>query len=191
MALGDIFGSLGSAAGITSGVGILGAGVSALGTLESLGYSQQAAGYQSQAYNASESITENEQAINAQRQQQMQLTAQRSQMQSLRNQQRARAMALASSASQGAQFGSGVKGGYGGISGQTGTNLLGTSQNLQIGQNIFGYQNQITGEQLTMAQDLSSANTALGNAGMWQGIGSVGTGLMGAANPLGKLFAQS
>jgi len=188
MALTDF---LGSAAGISSGTGLLGAGISAVGGAVSLGYSEQAAGYQSAAYQQSGNIAALEQQMNAQRQQQMELTSQRTQMQTLRTQQRARSMALASAASQGAQFGSGVKGGYGGISGQTGTNILSTGQNLQIGQNIFGLQAGVSGAQIEMSNDLSGAATAMGNAGLWSGIGSLGTGIMGAANPLGKIFAQT
>lgn len=96
-------------------------------------------------------ITAYERQVEGQRQQAMELDARRRSLEVLRNQQRARAVALTNANAQGAARGSGLQGGYGQIAGQSGVNLLGISQNLQIGQNIFGLNNQITDQKQAYA----------------------------------------
>ncbi len=89
-----------------------------------------------------------EQGVQAQKKQAMEIDARRSQMEIIRNQQRARAMGLAAATSQGAQGGSGLQGGYGQVSGQAGTNILGVQQNLEIGRNIFGLNESISNKKI-------------------------------------------
>jgi hypothetical protein len=74
----------------------------------------------------------------------MEVDARRQQLEIIRNQQRGRALGLTTATAQGAQRGSGLQGGYGQISGQTGVNLLGVQQNLQAGRNIFDANSNIT-----------------------------------------------
>jgi hypothetical protein len=75
--------------------------------------------------------------IEATKRQAMEVDARRQQLEIVRNQQRARALGLTTATAQGASKGSGLQGGYGQISGQTGVNLLGVQQNLQAGRDIF------------------------------------------------------
>lgn len=110
----------------------------------------------------------------AQRKKAMELDARRRSMEILRNQQRARALALTNATGQGAAEGSGLQGGYGQIAGATNDNLLGISQNLQIGRNIF------------------DANMRATEAGAWmatgQGLSSLGSSLMQASGNLNNVF---
>lgn len=89
-----------------------------------------------------------ERQIEGQRQQAMEIDARRRGLEVIRNQQRARAVALTNATAQGASRGSGLQGGYGQISGQSNVNAMGIQQNLLIGQNIFGLNNQITDQRL-------------------------------------------
>lgn len=112
--------------------------------------------------------------MDVQRRQAMELSAQRQQLQNVRNMQMARSMALSTSANQGAQFGSGLGGAYGSISGQAGNNNLGISQNLQIGENMFNLEGQLSQEKIQMAglQGDAATNSALG--GMFSSVGKMG-----------------
>lgn len=89
--------------------------------------------------------------IEEQKQKAMELDARRQQLEVIRNQQRGRALALTTATSQGASRGSGLQGGYGQISGQTGVNLLGIQQNLDIGRNIFGINQGISDSRVAQA----------------------------------------
>jgi hypothetical protein len=114
------------------------------------------------------------------RRQAMQLMAHRQTTEVLRNSQRARATALGNAVGQGAQFGSGLQGGYGQIGSQTAWNTEGISQNLQLGNQIFDINGQIDQQRIAMAQ----AGTRMATG---QGISGLGSGLMGAAGPMGQL----
>lgn len=132
---------------------------------------------------AQQNITQDELKVEAQRQQAMELDARRKQMEIIRTNQRARAMALTTATSQGAATpGSSVlAGAYGQASGQSGVNMLGVNQNLEIGQNIFGLNSQISQQKIAMSQAQSSAAT-------YSGLSSLGGSLMsslGAAQRLG------
>lgn len=90
--------------------------------------------------------------IEAQKRQAMEVDARRQQLEIIRGQQRARALGLTNATAQGAGKGSGLQGGYGQISGQSGVNLLGVQQALQTGENIFGSNAAITDYNSQMAQ---------------------------------------
>lgn len=79
---------------------------------------------------------------NALRQQQMNLDAQRRKRDIIRSAQVATANAEAAAAGGGALNSSGIEGARAGISGQAGTNILGVSQNLEIGNQMFALDNQ-------------------------------------------------
>lgn len=100
--------------------------------------------------------------IEATKRQAMEVDARRQQLEIIRNQQRGRALGLTTATAQGASRGSGLQGGYGQISGQTGVNLLGVQQNLQAGRNIFDSNAAITDFNSDMA-DLTY-NYAVQNA---------------------------
>lgn len=121
-----------------------------------------------------------ESQVNDQRKAAMELSARRQSTEIFRNAQKARSMALVNATSQGAQGGSGIQGGYGQISGESNFNLAGVQQNLQIGQNIFGLDNQINQQKSAIAG--FQADQASG-----QGISSLGGSLMKASGTLGSL----
>lgn len=89
-----------------------------------------------------------QQQIEGQRMIAMETAARRDQLEIFRQQQRARATGLVAATAQGAQGGSGLQGAYGQISGQTGVNLLGVLQNLEIGRNIFGLNEGISNKRI-------------------------------------------
>lgn len=116
-----------------------------------------------------------------QRHKAMVLQARRQSTEIMRNQQRANAMALNAATNQGAQLGTGLQGGYGQISGQTATNLAGVNQNLEIGNNMFEINKQISNSKMQIAQ-------LGGEAAMWQGVSSLGGSVMKMAGPLGNMM---
>ena len=157
--------------------------------LEALGMAGQAVsaymGYQAQQgiSQVNQNIAKDQQAINQQNLTQMKLNARRAQMEVLRNHQRARSMALSSSTGQGAQFGSGLQGGYGQVGGMSGTNLLGINQNLRIGETISTYNQDITNQQLALAKYGGQASTAQGVGQLSSGAFSLGQGMVSYGTP--------
>jgi hypothetical protein len=89
--------------------------------------------------------------IEATKRQAMEVDARRQQLEIIRSQQRGRALGLTTATAQGASKGSGLQGGYGQISGQTGVNLLGVQQNLQAGRDIFDSNSNISDLNSNMA----------------------------------------
>lgn len=84
------------------------------------------------------------------RKQAMELDAKRQQTEIIRNQQRARALALTTATAQGAQRGTGLQGGYAQISGQSNVNALGIDQQLSLGRNMFNLNAQLAGQRKDM-----------------------------------------
>lgn len=127
---------------------------------------------------ATKAITGYEQDIEAQRFKAMELDANRQSMDVVRNLQRARALGLANATQQGASRGSGLQGGYGQASGEAGQNLLGISQNLDIGRNIFGLNSNITQQKLAYAAGGDIINQGQGIIASSQGLSAVGAGII-------------
>jgi len=150
---------------ITGGLAAVGLISSIFGGIEKYDAAKQTAAAQSQ-------IAGLETQQDAVRRQAMEVGARRQQMEVLRNQQRARSLALNNATSQGAQFGSGLQGGYGQIEGQSGVNLLGISQNLQAGEQMFGLNAQINTQKMNIAGASSTA-------AMGAGFSSLGSGILG------------
>lgn len=90
----------------------------------------------------------------------MELDARRSNLEQIRNAQKARSVSLATGVSQGGSgyvgASSARQGAYGGISGQTGTNLLTNQQALLTGENIYNANASITQSNVQM-NDLQTA----------------------------------
>lgn len=101
-------------------------------------------------------------------------------MENFRNVQRARAQGLNAATNQGAQFGSGLQGGQGSAVDQGVTNALGINQNLQIGNAIAGYNQNISADK----EQLASLG---GQAATDQGIMSLGGAMMSGAGTIGQL----
>lgn len=169
-----------------------GIGLEGVGAVTSLvgGY----LGYQAAQgeYQAQSNIASMQQQINQLHVTGMELGARRNSMEVLRNEQKARSLALSSATNQGAAFGSGLQGGYGQIAGYGGTNLLGIAQNLSLGKQEATIQGSIIQQQLAASKYQSQAATAQGISSLGGGITSAGSSIFSAAtNPSGTLFTSS
>lgn len=96
-----------------------------------------------------------EQAVQESNRQAMELGARRQSLEIIRQQQRGRALALTANVAQGGSGAvngsSALQGAYGQIGGQTGVNMLGVSQNLQIGRDIFTANQNISNNRIDSA----------------------------------------
>jgi len=147
---------------VSLGIGIVGLGLQLFGTKKAVDSSRDIA-------NVNRGIASDEQQINAQKQQAMELSARRMQLENLRNNQRLRAQATNAATNQGAQFGSGLQGGLAQIQDQSLFNQQGVNQNLEIGENIFGINADVSQKKMQLAnlqgqQATASALTSLGGA---------------------------
>lgn len=145
---------------LTLGIAAVGLGMSLFGGISA---SEQA----SKQAQINQQINADEVKVNQQRQQAMVLDASRRQMETFRNTQRARAAGLVAATSQGVNKGSGLAGGQAQATDQGLFNSLGISQNLQIGQNIFGLDNQISGlkSQISASQSSQMTDSAISSFG--------------------------
>lgn len=136
--------------------------------------------------------------VEAQRKKAMELDARRSIREIIRTQQKATALAVATGVNQGADAGSGVAGGIAGVMGQSGVNQLGVTQNLGIGQTIFGLNAGISQARIAMAdaqarvmegQAMIGKAQAIGQAKIQQGQAyqNLGSSFINAALPLGNI----
>ena len=148
-------------------VGAVGLGLSLFGGMGASHDAEQAAQIQGQ-------IAGLEGNVNEQRRSAMQLDSRRKSLEQIRLAQRTSAQATAAATNQGAQFGSGLQGGLAQIEGQGAFNLAGINQNLEIGQNIFDINSQISGQKMALSKVQTSMATN-------QGISSLGGGIMQAA----------
>lgn len=165
-------------------------------------WAAQSASYAQQEGAINTSIAGYEQQENAQRQQAMVLSNQRQQTENIRNSQKAQALGLSTAVNQGAQFGSGLQGGQSAAKDQENYNALGFSQNLQIGQNLFGLSNNISSQKINLygvqtseaqakAQYQGTQAGLQGQAAFDTGLTSLGKDLVGGAGTLGKLFPST
>lgn len=168
---------------------VAGVGLAAQGAGSYLGYgaSKGQAQAQQESAAANAKIAGLQQGIEAQKFRAMELDASRRSLESIRAGQRARASGLAAATSQGAGSGSGLQGGYGNISGQMGTSLVGIGQNLEIGRNIFGLNAQISEQKIAIANAGAKSAQYGSEAALGQGLTSFGGSLMSAAGSAGKL----
>lgn len=170
-------------------------GLSALGTFEQYSGAKKSATANAAIAQQNQQIAQEEQQADAVRRQAMEVDARRRSLETVRNAQRANATSLTNATSQGAQYGSGLQGGYGQISGQANTSLQGIQQQLDFGNqlfdinsginqnkyNIFGYGGQVAqgASQSAMGAGLSSlGGTLLTNANT---INSIGTSAFGGS----------
>jgi hypothetical protein len=170
---------------ISVGLGLAGLGMQLFGGLGQASVSKQQAGISAEVATISGQVAGDEQKIEAQRQQQMQLEAGRLQLQNFRNVQQAKAQGLAAATAGGAQFGSGLAGAQAGATDQGLYNSLGISQNLAIGQNIFGINSDISQKRIQMAGLQSQSALLGGQAATDQGYQSLGGALIKAGPTIG------
>lgn len=174
------FGDLAGLGGNLATGNIAGAAVSAAGLGMSIFGGMQQAGVAKQQANVSADVATQEQGINDQKQQAMELAGRRQQLEIIRNNQRARAMAENSATNQGAQFGSGLQGGLDQIQSQSDFNLVGVNSALETGRNIAGYNSKISADKIRLAQLGGQAATAAG-------FSSLGGSIMKAGPTIGAL----
>jgi hypothetical protein len=129
---------------------------------------------------AQQNIVGLERQAEGQRLKAMELDARRRQLEVIRNQQRARSLALTTATAQGAAQGSVLGGAYGQIRGQTMTNLQGIQENLGIGRNLFDINSQIGTQRIAASQAATTAS-------MGSGISSLGGALLSSLPTLSNL----
>jgi hypothetical protein len=158
---------------LTLGIGAIGLGLQIYGGMEA---SHKA----DEAYDVQKDISRQEGLVNDQRQQAMELDSRRRNMEIFRKTQQAQAMATAAAINQGAQFGSGLQGGLAEVSNQGYFNSQGVNNNLEIGENIFGINRDISANKLK----LSGIQTSMAND---QGIAALGGSIFKGAGTFGNL----
>lgn len=158
---------------LTAATQVVGLGMSLFGGFSAAHDAKQAANIQS-------NIAGLEGDLEGQRHTAMELSASRQSLEILRSNQRVRSMAQNSAVNQGAQFGSGIQGGEAQIQDQGLFNLAGVNQNLEIGEKMFGINQQITGQKQQLAQ-------VQGKMATDQGIASLGGALVKAGPAIGNI----
>lgn len=174
------FGSLASVGVNAASGNYVGAAVSAIGLGMSIfGGLDQSHIAKDQAL-VSGDIATQELGINRQKQQAMELAGRRQQLEIIRNNQRARALAENNATDQGAQFGSGLQGGLAQVTDQSLFNLVGVNSALETGRSIAGYNDKISQDKIRLAQLGGDAASAAGFA-------SLGGSIMKAGPTIGAL----
>lgn len=112
----------------------------------------------------------------------MEFDARRRTLEVLRNQQRARALALTTATAQGASMGSGLMGGYGQIAGQAGENITGIQGQLGFGREMFALNRQMAGIQ----NQYASASSMMS---MGSGMSSLGGAILSNLGPIKSIGA--
>ena len=158
---------------ISAGLGIVGFGLQLFGSFGASEDAAKAAGIQ-------KNIAADEQKINEQKRQQMLLESSRKQLEVFRNMQRQRAAATAAAVNQGASLGSGLEGGLAGVTAGSFFNSLGINQNVEIGQNIFGINADISAQKMQLADVQASQASNMG-------LASLGGSLMKSSGTIGSL----
>lgn len=170
---------------LTAGLAIVGLGMQIFGGKKQSDVSGQQAQLGAQEASLSGGISADEQQINVQKQQQMQLQASRAQLENFRTVQKVKAQGLSTATGQGAQFGSGLQGAQASETDQGLYNSLGISQNLDIGQNIFGITSDISSKNIAIAGLKGQSAMLGGQAATAQGLSSLGGALVGSAKTIG------
>lgn len=157
-------------------------GIAAVGLGTQLFGGMSASAHAKEAYGIHSNITGLEGQVNDQRRTAMELSARRQSMEIFRNSQRARATAINNATNQGANYGnsSGLPGGLAQVADQSMFNLQGVNQNLELGRNIFGLDDQISRQKLALSGVQGSMATD-------QGISQLGSSIAGNAGTLGKM----
>lgn len=172
---------------IGAAIGLVGLGGSLFGGVGQAGASKQMAGLEQQKAALSMNTAGLEEQQDAVRQQAMELSNRRSQLENVRNTQRARAMAVQAGVSQGAQYGSGVAGGVASTEAQGTYGAVGLNQSLQQGESMFALNKSIDQNKIAMAGLGGQEASVQGSAATSAGIASLGGSLMKAAPMLGNM----
>ena len=157
--------------GFQAGAAVVGTGLQIYGGIEAMGAQKNITKISMEEIGV-------EKQQNEVRRQAMEMSAHRQMLQQVRNTQKARSQALETGTSQGAQFGSGVAGAYGSISGQGSSNIAELSSGLQFGEQEFNLTAQLDDLKMSMAKAQGQLATA-------QGISAIGSGISGASKSFG------
>ena len=114
----------------------------------------------------------------------MEFSARRQMLQTVRQAQQAKAIGLANAVNQGAQFSSGLAGGYGSISGQASTQQVGVLTNLGFGENIFDINAQIDKQKMAEADAETKIAEGQGQSSMFGSIGKAVPSIISLASLL-------
>lgn len=161
--------------GIAAIIGtVISAGVGIFGAVEQANAAKKTAA-------AQEDIARQQEKQNQLQKQAADLEARRKQIETLRNSQRARSIALNNATSAGAQFGSGIQGGFGQIAGQTNNNLLGISQTSELNNQFFAANSIIN-------QDVGAIAGFRAQAAEGAAFSAIGGDIGGSIGSLSRLF---
>lgn len=158
---------------IVGAVGIAGAGLSAYGTVKSTEASKKIA-------ESNQEVAVQEQQAAAIQKQQADLQNSRYRMQLARQSNLARATALSNATNSGSEFGSGLQGGYGQISGEENVQMLGASQNQLLTNSLYNTNQNISNLRIQQQGYNSDYYTGMG-------FTSLGGSLISAMGSIGKL----
>lgn len=184
-------GAVGSLIGLSSGIGGLGILGSLVGGIGSAATSSEISGVEQQKANVSMNTAGLEMQQDTVRQQAMEMSARRSQLEDVRNTQRARANAMAADVNQGANQGTGAKGGLASVTNQGYYGLQGINQSLQSGEQMFSLNKSVDQNKITMAQLGGQESSLQSQAAMYGGISSLGGSFIKAGPTLGNIFGGS
>lgn len=110
----------------------------------------------------------------------MLLAANRSRLEIVRNNQRARAMSITAATSQGAQFGTGLAGGLAQVDNSSRENMVSNNQQLAFGNELYENNQKIS--DLNWESSFYQSSQATN-----QGMASLGGSIMGASGTIGKI----
>lgn len=175
-------------------IGAIGLGMQIFGSMSAADHASENA----KALNAnaqqiagiSTDMTAQEQNINKVKQRQMEMEGRRTQMENIRNNQRARAMAENSATNQGANFGSGLQGGLAQINDQSMFNMSGVNSALSNGRDIAGFNSAISADKIQMAQANAGRETIQNNAQSTAASDQAFVSLGGAMMKAGPVIGQ-
>lgn len=182
--------NIGSVGDVSGGFGGAGLGLEAIGAAGSIYEGLKESNIANQQAGLSQNMAGLEEQITQQRQQQMVLFNQRQQMENFRNSQRVRAQGIAASVQSGAQFGSGTVGAQSAQASQQGQGQRNLSQDLGIGNKIFGLTYGIDEDKMQMAGLQGQMASAQGIGAIFGGISGMGSGMLGGSQSLGHLFGN-
>jgi hypothetical protein len=173
-----------------AGVGAAGLGLDLWGTVEASASQQDAANFQAQAYKKSGDIARLDIQANAVKARQMAIMSNRQAVENARNVQKAQAIGVSTATNAGGQYGTELNTEEGAARAQGAYNFKGILQNYLLGTESFDISNQQSQDKIQIAGLESQAATKQGDAAKWQGIASIGAGLMGASSSIGNLAGK-
>lgn len=166
---------------------VVGVGMSIFGGIGASNAASKKAEISAQEAGVSEDVARQEQSINDVKQQAMELSGRRQNMETIRNVQRAQALALNNATNQNAQFGSGLQGGEAGIQAQGLFDIAGVNSAILSGRSIAGYNRNISSDKEQLAALGSQSAQYDSEIAKDQGYASLGGSLIKAGPIVGQV----